>query len=80
VNKLKTTHEKLKEERSSGSKLNDKNEELENQPAYIRKQVQIDDDAKPSEKNNVSRFTLSDDEDNIPRLREDNSYLHDNVD
>ena len=61
-------------------KTNDKIEQLENQPAYIRKQIQLDDDSKPSEENNVSRFTLSDDEDNTPRLRDDNSYLHDNVD
>ena len=80
VNKLKKTHEKIKEERFSGMKVNDKIEQLENQPAYIRKQIKLDDDSKPSEENNISRFTLSDDEDNTPRLRDDNSYLHDNVD
>ena len=57
---------------------NDKIDQLENQPAYIRKNIKID-DSSPS-RNDISKFSLSDDEDNIPRLREDNSYLHDNVD
>ncbi len=81
VNKLKMTHEKVKEITGySDAKSNDKIEQLENQPAYIRKQIQIDDDSKPSEDSQISKFTLSEDEDNTPRLREDNSYLHDNVD
>ena len=78
--KIKKTSSKIKESEYSNEKLNDKIDELENQPAYIRKQIRLDDDSKPSEENNVSRFTLSDDEDNSPRLRDDNSYLHDNAD
>jgi len=81
VKKLKETHEKLKEEGYNGVTTNDKIEELENQPAYIRKKVKLEEEGnRPSADNPVSRYTLSDDENNSPRLREDNSYLHDNVD
>jgi cell division protein FtsZ len=81
VKKLKETHEKLKEEGYNGVTTNDKIEELENQPAYLRKKVKLEDEGnRPSADNPVSRYTLSDDENSVPRLREDNSYLHDNVD
>lgn len=81
VKKLKETHEKLKEEGYNGVTTNDKIEELENQPAYIRKKIKLEEEGnRPSADNPVSRYTLSDDENNSPRLREDNSYLHDNVD
>jgi len=53
-------------------------EELENIPAYIRKNIQID--QKPKEDNTVSKFSLSTDSENTIRLRENNSYLYDNVD
>jgi cell division protein FtsZ len=53
-------------------------DQLENVPAYIRKQVQID--QKPKADTTVSKFSLSTDEDNNIRLRSNNSYLYDNVD
>jgi len=81
VKKLKETHEKLKEEGYNGITSNDKIDELENQPAYLRKKVKLEDEGnRPSADNPVSRYSLSEDENNVPRLREDNSYLHDNVD
>ena len=81
VKKLKETHEKLKEEGYNGITSNDKIDELENQPAYLRKKVKLEDEGnRPSADNPVSRYSLSEDENNIPRLRDDNSYLHDNVD
>lgn len=54
-------------------------EELESQPAYIRKNRKIH---KPVHSSNskVSKYSLTDDEDNGTRLSSDNSYLHDNVD
>jgi cell division protein FtsZ len=51
--------------------------DLENQPAYLRRRVNLDDNPK-SEELNRSRWTISDDEE--PELKSDNSYLHDNVD
>ena len=53
-------------------------EELENVPAYIRKNVKID--QTPKDNSTISRFSLSTDDENNVRLRENNSYLYDNVD
>ena len=80
VDKIKKSHQQVKESVYVSATTNDKIEEMENEPAYKRKQIQLDEDVKPSGENNISRFTLSDDEDNTPRLRDDNSYLHDNAD
>lgn len=51
--------------------------ELENQPAYLRKGLKLDDVEHSSEKN-MSRWVLTDDEE--PEIKDSNSYLHDNVD
>ena len=51
--------------------------ELENQPAYLRRNIQLD-EVPPSHQPPVSRYSISDDEE-MP-LRRDNSFLHDNVD
>ncbi len=58
-------------------------EALEKEPAFKRKDVELQ-DVEPSSENNVSRFTLSssvdeDGEEEI-KLRKNNRYLHDNVD
>ncbi len=55
-------------------------QELEEEPAYIRKNIDLD-ESKPSEKENISRFSVSkDDEDEDSSLNTNNSFLHDNVD
>ena len=51
--------------------------ELENEPAFRRKNVELSEE-KPSEESQVSRYTLTDEEDEA-KLK-DNSFLHDNVD
>ena len=51
--------------------------ELENQPAYLRRNVQLDVN-KPGEQEELSRWSITDDE-KVP-LRRNNSFLHDNVD
>jgi len=62
------------------SKMKDNIDEIENEPAYKRKKIKIDQPV-PSKESNVSRYSLEDDEDeNTTRLRPNNSYLHDNVD
>ena len=53
--------------------------DLENEPAYKRRKINLDETAHSSE-NPISRFTLSNDEEGKPRLNDDNSFLHDNVD
>jgi hypothetical protein len=61
---------------SAGEKSNI--DQLENVPAYVRKKVQID--QQPTTDTTISKFSLSTDEDNNVRLRQNNSYLYDNVD
>jgi cell division protein FtsZ len=53
-------------------------QELENEPAYKRKQMSLPDLPHSSE-SQVSRFTLSVDE-GITEIKPNNSFLHDNVD
>jgi cell division protein FtsZ len=51
--------------------------EFENEPAYVRRNIQLD-NSKPSSEENYSRFGLSQDE-NGTSLKS-NNFLHDNVD
>ncbi len=57
--------------------------ELENEPAYIRRQIKLEDTPHSSE-NNVSRFTLNEEEGKDGKssnsIQGNNSFLHDNVD
>ena len=52
-------------------------EDLENTPAYMRKNVDI---SSSSQAPAVSRSTISLDSNNVTQIRENNSFLHDNVD
>lgn len=78
---LKETHEKLKDRGYVTGSGDDEIEELENVPAYVRKKISIDQE-KHSEDKEVSRYRLTDEGEGEegPKLRSDNSYLHDNVD
>lgn len=77
------TTESLEERRQRlknlSSKLNNPEvvNELENQPAYLRKGLSLD-DVQHSSVSNLSKFTLSDDDE--PEVKDKNSFLHDNVD
>jgi cell division protein FtsZ len=53
--------------------------DLEDEPAYIRKKVRLD-NIEHSSENKESRFTLGNDSDNNLEIRSNNSFLHDNVD
>lgn len=57
--------------------------DLENEPAYKRRNIELDDTPASSE-SNISRFTLSEEKDingeTKATLRGNNSFLHDNVD
>lgn len=53
--------------------------EFENEPAYVRRNIQLD-DKKYSTEESVSRFGVSKDENGESRLKGGNSFLHDNVD
>lgn len=55
-------------------------EELENEPAYVRRNVELKNSI-PSGEAQVSRYSLYEDsETKSPEIRSGNSYLHDNVD
>ena len=60
-------------------KLNNPNTlvDLENEPAYMRRKIKLEDVAHSSE-SNTSKWTLTDEEE--PSLKENNSFLYDNVD
>ncbi|MFZ1496817.1 MAG: cell division protein FtsZ [Saprospiraceae bacterium] len=76
--------EKLRKERIRNLNLNNVKlsnpqiiNELENEPAYLRKNVRLD-DVNHSSQSSISRYTISDDDD--PEIRSNNSFLHDKAD
>ncbi len=81
--------EQLKKAQDRVSKLKDMNfrslktpsglSELENVPAYVRKNINLDSTPHSSE-SQVSRWTLSEGEDKKVGIKTDNPFLHDNVD
>lgn len=77
---LVRTKERILRLKELSMKLKSSNglQELENEPAYKRKQMSLD-DTPHSSQSQVSRFTLSF-EDGNTEIRPNNSFLHDNVD
>lgn len=77
---LKKTKERILRLKDLSMKLRSTNglQEIENEPAYKRKQKSLDQVPHSSE-NQVSRFTLSNDN-GVTEIRPNNSFLHDNVD
>ena len=53
--------------------------DLENQPAYLRRNVKLN-EVPSSAENTASRYTLSQDDEKNVEIRNNNSFLHDNVD
>jgi len=78
---LKKSKERILRLKDLSMKLRTTNglQELENEPAYKRKQMQLE-QVQHSSESQVSRFTLSNDEDGTTEIRPNNSFLHDNVD
>jgi cell division protein FtsZ len=54
--------------------------ELENEPAYKRKGLDLNGEQSFSTMNDNSRYSISDDGTNRPEIKKNNSFLHDNVD
>ncbi len=54
-------------------------ESFEKEPAYMRRNVELD-QVQHSSEQNISRFTLTNNEEKRPEIRPNNSFLHDNVD
>ncbi|NBU71097.1 MAG: hypothetical protein EBS53_06535, partial [Bacteroidetes bacterium] len=53
--------------------------EVRHEPAFMRKGVQLT-AVEPSDAQPISRFTLSESPDQRPEIRENNAFLHNNVD
>lgn len=79
VKNLKKTYEKMQELSLNSQQRNDSIEEIENQPAYLRRNFDLD-KTPPSKEKKVSKYSLSDDQKNSVRLNDNNRYLHENID
>ena len=79
VNATKRTQEDLKEIKQGIHQSDKEIDELENTPAFKRKQIQIDPE-KFSDETKISRYSLSDDENSQVKLSKENPYLHGAVD
>lgn len=79
VNAIKRTQEDLRELKQSVHQSDREIDELENTPAFKRKQIQID-PQKFSDETKISRYSLSDDEKSQVKLSKENSYLNGAVD
>ena len=53
--------------------------DMEKEPAFKRRNIKLD-NVPQSNESNISRYTLSNEEDKKTELRQNNSFLHDNVD
>ena len=76
------SQERIERLRNLSLKLRDESaiEEMENEPAYVRRNVELN-NSTPSGEARVSRYSLyEDDETKGPEIRSGNSFLHDNVD
>lgn len=80
VKTIKRNYEQMRELNLSNRQRQSNIEDLENQPAYVRKNIQLD-NSKISVEKKVSKFSLeNDDEAGGVKLSENNRYLHENVD
>lgn len=79
LKKVKHMQNLLKKEGLSGKTIKENIETFEDVPAYVRRNLSLDQPEKASE-SKISRFTLSSDDEDGPVLRENNAYLNDNVD
>ena len=79
VNTIKRAHEELKELKQSVRQSDKDIEELENTPAFKRKQIQLD-PQKYSDETKISRYSLTDDDNAQVKLSKENPYLHGAVD
>ncbi len=78
--KLRNSRERIKKLKELSMKLRSGSiQELENVPAYKRKEIALQQNIHSSE-TQVSRFSLLADEDGKTEIRPNNSFLHDNVD
>ena len=77
---LKKSRERIMRLKDLSMKLRSGNiQEMENVPAYKRKEIALQ-QTPPSDESQVSRFSLLSDSEGNTEIRNNNSFLHDNVD
>ena len=81
VDQAKRAQDRISQLRAVSMKFNSPNgvNELEKEPAYIRRAVKLE-NARHSSESEISRFTLGEDENKNPSIKPNNSFLHDSVD
>lgn len=79
LRKVKHMQNILKKEGLSNKTMKENIDTFEDVPAYIRRNMSVNNDDKASE-SKLSKFTLTSDDEDGPVLRENNAYLNDNVD
>ncbi len=79
LKKVKHMQNILKKEGLSNRTVKDNIDTFEDVPAYIRRNMALNNPDKASD-SKLSKFTLTSDEEEGPVLRENNAYLNDNVD
>jgi cell division protein FtsZ len=79
LRKVKHMQNILKKEGLSNKAMKDNIDTFEDVPAYVRRNLALDNPDKTGN-SKVSKFTLSSDDNDEPILRENNAYLNDNVD
>jgi cell division protein FtsZ len=80
VKTIKRNYEQMRELNLSNRQRQSNIEDLENQPAYVRKNIQLD-NSKISIEKKVSKYSLeNDEEEGGVKLSDNNRYLHENVD
>lgn len=79
VKNLKKTYEKLRDMNMNSQQAKSSIDEMENQPAYIRRKFDLD-KTEPSKEKKISKYSLKDDDEKSVKLSDNNRYLHENVD
>ncbi len=79
VKSIKKTYEKLREMDLNSQQAKSSIDEMENQPAYARRNFELD-KIEPSKEKKISKYSLSDDIEKSVKLSDNNRYLHENVD
>lgn len=79
VKSIKKTYEKLREMDMNSQQAKTGIDEMENQPAYVRRNFELD-KTEPSKEKRISKYSLTDDAEKSVKLSDNNRYLHENVD
>ncbi len=79
VENIQKTHQRLKELNTERQNDQPSIDDLENEPAYVRKKIKID-QTKHSDEKSISKYSLEDDGKKGTKLSDNNRYLHENVD